>query len=85
MALRPVQASLLGGTLASVLFRAAEDLLPGAFEAPPSLGPPSASALPWAFSSVRSSIFSICFGFGGGLLFASARPAGPSLPGPLIA
>ena len=78
MALRPVQASLLGGTLDSVLFRAAEDLLPGAFEAPPSLGPPSASALPWAFSSVRSSI-------GGRLLFASARPAGPSLPGPLIA
>ena len=35
MALRPVQASLLGGSLVSLFLRAAEDLLPPAFEAPP--------------------------------------------------
>ena len=34
MALRPGQASLLGGSLASLLFRAAEDLFPSSFEAP---------------------------------------------------
>ena len=36
MALRPVPASILGGTLASFIFRAAEDLFPG-FEPPPAL------------------------------------------------
>ena len=39
MALRPVQASLLGGSIASLLFRAAEDLAPGIFETPPSISP----------------------------------------------
>ena len=39
MALRPVQVSLLGGTLASFLFRAAEDLVPGVFDYPTPLPP----------------------------------------------
>ncbi|CAE7806062.1 fpr1A [Symbiodinium sp. CCMP2592] len=37
MALRPVQASLLGGSVASLLFRAAEDFIPSVFEPPGSV------------------------------------------------